>query len=84
MDSVAGSASGQEFSFQRNYSQQLSSLRSITSELVQILKSNESENAGIAEADKVGNELIKFMELMKNGIISQEEYELKKKQILGI
>lgn len=39
-----------------------------------------NNNSGISSAD----EILKFKKLLENGIISEEEFEAKKKQLLGI
>lgn len=39
-----------------------------------------STNTGISEAD----EILKYKQLLDDGAITQEEYEAKKKQLLGI
>ena len=47
------------------------------------LKANESNNAGVSAVSDA-DELKKFAELRDQGVISQEEFEVKKKQILGL
>jgi hypothetical protein len=45
-----------------------------------IKKANNNSSTGISSAD----EILKFKNLLENGIISEEEFEAKKKQLLGI
>lgn len=45
-----------------------------------IKKANNNSRTGISSAD----EILKFKNLLENGIISEEEFEAKKKQLLGI
>ena len=47
------------------------------------LKANESNNAGVSAVSDA-DELKKFAELRDQGVISQDEFEAKKKQILGL
>lgn len=48
------------------------------------LRSNESVPAQVNEAFSAADELKKFKELLDDGIITQEEFDAKKKQLLGI
>lgn len=83
VESSAGSASGDHHDFQRNYSKHLIELRQVTTALANIIGvgvPEKSEN----DADSISDDLKKFKELLDGGIITQEEFDIKKKQILGI
>ena len=47
-------------------------------------RSNENVPVQVNEAVSVADELKKFKELLDSGVISQEEFDAKKKQLLGI
>ena len=54
---------------------------SITEEEVENLsKTQDTKQTNISQAD----ELKKFKELLDNGVITQEEFDAKKKQLLGL
>lgn len=58
-----------------------------TAFLDKLIQENNTENTGKNEENKIDNtiqELTKYKELLDNGIITEEEFALKKKQILNI
>lgn len=85
VESSAGSATGSRNSFQWEYSKHLGELRIVTMAIAAIIGMNlagESDDHG--NADAVAGDLKKFKELMDAGIITQDEFDAKKKQLLGI
>lgn len=88
VESDAGSASGNDFNFQRDYNQHLNKLRFVTTALVNIIGQGNrpADQSGNTQgnADTVANELKKFKELQDSGIITSEEFDAKKKQLLGL
>lgn len=84
IESDAGSASGSDFSFQREYNQQLNKIRFVTAALANIIGLCNQTGYGQNNADSVADELKKFKELMDSGIITSEEFSAKKKQLLGL
>ena len=49
-----------------------------------ITKSQEQGNTANTEGVSEADEILKFKKLLDAGIITQEEFDLKKKQLLGI
>ncbi|MFA9423246.1 MAG: SHOCT domain-containing protein [Sedimentibacter sp.] len=84
VESSAGSASGDEYSFQIEHSKHLSELHMITSALTAIIGVGEKGNSVQNNANSVAEGIKTFKELLDGGIITQEEFNLKKKQLLGI
>ncbi len=83
--SSAGSASGSQGGFQSEYSERLEELRIVTMAIVSIIGMNSTEvNDVHGNADIVAGDLRKFKELLDAGIITQEEFAAKKKQLLEI
>lgn len=85
VESSAGTVTGSRNSFQRDYSKHLGELRIVTTAIAMIIGIDSAEaGAGHNNADSVAGDLKKYKELLDGGIITQEEFDLKKKQILGI
>jgi hypothetical protein len=84
VESSAGSAMGNEYNFQREYTKHLSELRMITSALSAIIGTGEKGNEVQSNANSIADGIKTFKELLDGGIITQEEFNLKKKQLLGI
>lgn len=53
-------------------------------ELKELIESLKSENSQPAAQSSDADEILKFKELLDAGAITEEEYEAKKKQILGV
>ena len=47
-------------------------------------KLEKNTEASKADADKISNELKKYKQMLSDGLISQADYNAKKKKILGI
>jgi|GEM_PF-3375088 len=84
VESSAGSASGTEHNFQREYSKHLGDIRMVTAALAAIIGVNVIGNAVHSNANNIAGDIMKFKELLDGDIITQEEYDAKKKQLLGI
>jgi len=85
VESSGGTASGSGNNFQREYSQHLGKLRIVTTALVTMIGvATNGGNAMQSSADSISDDLKKFKELLDGGIITQDEFDVKKKQILGI
>ncbi|HIX15968.1 MAG TPA: SHOCT domain-containing protein [Candidatus Hungatella pullicola] len=64
------------------YSVYYGSLQKILTELTLIQKEQKQECR--SEKTSEADEILKFKKLLDDGIITQEEFEAKKKQILGL
>lgn len=84
VESSAGSAGGDNFNFHREYTQQLNKLRFVTSALVNMIGQGKQPDAGRGNSDLVVEELMKYKELMDGDIITKEEFDAKKRQLLGL
>lgn len=84
VESSAGSASGTRNSFQWEYNKQLGELRIVTMAIADMIGMDSDENDDHGNAETVAGDLMKFKELMDAGIITQNEFDAKKKQLLGI
>jgi len=84
VESSAGSASGHERDFHRDYINHLNTLRPVSAALVGIIGSNVSGNVAQSNVGSISDDLIKFKELLDAGIINQDEFDIKKKQLLGL
>jgi hypothetical protein len=85
VESSAGRASGNRNDFQRDYSKHLRKLRNVTMAITTMIgMDTSSENDEQENADSDIGDLMKFKELLYGGIITREEFNAKKKQVLGI
>ncbi|MHB8129252.1 MAG: SHOCT domain-containing protein [Mobilitalea sp.] len=85
VESSGGSVTGNGNNFQRDYSQHLGKLRIVTTALVTMIGgAANGGNVMQSSAASISGDLMKFKELLEGGIITQEEFDAKKKQILGI
>lgn len=87
VESSGGTASGSELNFQRDYNKHLSELRMVTTAIAAIIGVGVVSEIGNTEHSNVNNiadDLKKFKELLDGGIITQEEFNAKKKQLLDI
>jgi hypothetical protein len=84
VESSAGSASGTEYNFQTEYSKHLGELRMVTTALAAIIGVYAKVDAVQSNANNIAEDIKKFKELLDGGIITQEEFNVKKKQLLGI
>lgn len=84
----AGSASGTELMFQREYNRCLGELHMVTASLAGIIgiggAAGSGNGAASGNAGSVAEDLKKFKELLDGGVITQEEFDAKKKQLLKI
>jgi len=78
---VASSAGKIRFAGVEDKDKIYSTINSLLSE--RSIKQNNTIN-NIVQPKSDADELVKFKELLDNGIISQEEFEAKKKQLLGV
>lgn len=83
VEADAGDVVAMEYSFQEEYIELLEQLRPITAALAEIMGID-----GIAveqiDPDAIAEEIKKFQELLDGGIITEEEFNDKKKELLGI
>jgi hypothetical protein len=85
VESSAGSASGSRTSFQWEYRKYLGEIRIVTMAIAAMIGVDlADENNDHGNANAVAGSLMKFKELLDAGIITQEEFDAKKKQLLGI
>ena len=89
VESSAGSASGTDRNFQIEYNKHVTDLRRVTTELSRIIGFNIGLNAthGSSSQSNAGNiadDIMKFKELLDGGIITEDEFKAKKKQLLGL
>jgi len=84
VESSGGSACGSRHNFQRDYSQHLGKLHIVTTALATMMGAGLTGNAVQSNADSIAGDLKKFKDLLDGGIITQEEFDAKKKQILGL
>lgn len=89
IETSAGIASGNRLNFQREYSKQLGEIHTVTAILAYIMGAGGARGAnqshgGQSDASDIANDIKKFKELLDGGIITQEEFNAKKKQLLGI
>ena len=86
VESSAGSASGNRSGFQREYSKHLGELRIVTNAITTMIGVEVANETAAAQGnvDRVAGDLMKYKELLDGGIITQDEFDAKKKQILGI
>jgi hypothetical protein len=84
MECGAGSAFGSEYNFQREYNKRLGELRMVTASLPAIIGIGAMGDAVQSNANSIVEDIKKFKELLDGGIITQEEFNVKKKQLLGI
>lgn len=83
VESNAGSVRAREFRFHEEYLEHLANLRPVTAALSAIMGAGTAENAQSSAKD-TAEAILKFKELLDGGIITQEEFDAKKKQLLGI
>ncbi|HEY5587245.1 MAG TPA: hypothetical protein VIK78_22510 [Ruminiclostridium sp.] len=84
VESSAGSAFGTEYDFQREYSKHLGELRRLTSVLATIIGVSAVGNAVQSNVNSIAEDIKKFKDLLDGDIITLEEFNAKKKQLLGI
>lgn len=84
VESSAGSAHGNRHDFQREYNKHMGELRMVTTALVAIIGVAPTGAAQQSNANYIAEDIKKFKELLDGGIITQEEFDAKKKQLLGI
>ncbi len=84
VESNAGSAFGDERNFQREYNKCLGELRMVTAAVAAIIGVGARSDAVQSNAGSIAEGIMKFKELLDGGIITQEEFNAKKKQLLGI
>lgn len=83
VESDAGAATGNVFTFAREYGKHLEALRPVTTVLASII-GRVSGGAGESSVSSMAADIMKFKELLDAGIITKEEFDAKKKQILEI
>ncbi len=83
VESSAGSISAREYMFQQEYLEHLAKLHVVTAALTAIMGADDADDA-LSSADSKAEDILKFKELLDGGIITQEEFDAKKKQLLGI
>jgi hypothetical protein len=83
VESSAGTVNGSRSSFQWEYSKHLGELRIVTMAIAAMIGMDSNEN-DYGNAEAVADDLMKFKELLDAGIITQDEFDSKKKQLLGI
>lgn len=83
VESSAGSISAREYMFEQEYLEHLAKLHVVTAALTAIMGADEADDA-LSSADSTAEDILKFKELLDGGIITQEEFDAKKKQLLGI
>jgi len=89
VESSGGSASASENNFQREYNKQLNELRVVTNTLASMIGISGSDTSsegrdGQSNVSNIAEDLKKFKELLDGGIITQEEFNAKKKQLLNL
>jgi len=84
VESNAGSVVAREHRFQLEYIEHIGKLRMVTASLVAILGVDAAGDAEQSSAESIAQDIMKFKELLDGGIITQEEFNAKKKQLLGI
>lgn len=84
IESSAGSAIGDEYNFQREYNKHLGEIRRVTAALAAIIGVDEIGKTVQNSANSIAEGIKTFKELLDGGIITQEEFNVKKKQLLGI
>lgn len=53
-------------------------------EYIESVQDEQNNQSSLASESSEADEILKFKELMESGVITQEEFEAKKKQILGL
>lgn len=84
VESSAGSVVAKEHRFPQAYNEHISKLRMVTAALTAIMGVNAAGNAAQSNADSIAEDIMKFKGLLDGGIITEEEFNAKKKQLLGI
>lgn len=84
VESSAGNVIADESWFQQEYMQHLNELRMVTTALAAIISAGDIEESPKSNADSTAEDIMKFKELLDGGIITQEEFNAKEKQLLGI
>lgn len=84
VESSAGSITARKYQFQQEYIEHLSKLSMVTGALTAIMGVDAAGNATQSNADYIAEDIMKFKGLLDGGIITEEEFNAKKKQLLGI
>jgi len=85
VESSGGSATGNRNNFQWDYNKHLGKLRIVTTALAMMIGVGTTGGNGVqSSAGSIAEDLKKFKDLLDGDIITQEEFDAKKKQILGI
>ncbi len=85
IESNAGTVSARHFSMQGEINSHLSKLSMITMALRDMMGGNGVANGSPkSNVDSTADDLIKFKQLLDGGIITQAEFDAKKKQLLGL
>ncbi len=69
--------------FRGGHSEQFRKMKALIDEKVKAIRVSRSQSA-VAQQASSADELMKFASLMEKGIITREEFEAKKKQLLGL
>lgn len=84
VESSAGSVSAGAHYIHHEINSHLEQLRVVTEALTEIMGSGGKAGGVQSSADSTVGDIKKFKELLDGGIITQEEFDAKKKQLLGI
>lgn len=84
VESSAGSVVAKELRFQLEYNEHIGKLRMVMAALTAIMGVDAAGNATQSNADSIAEDIMKFKGLLDGGIITEEEFNAKKKQLLGI
>jgi len=82
--SSAGSVSARKHFIQHEINDHLDKLSMVTAALSEIMGMGGKAGAVESNADSTAEDIKKFKELLDGGVITQEEFNAKKKQLLGI
>jgi len=84
VESSAGSFRASRYSYQSEYNEHLGKVSIVTMAIAAMMGVNFAEENDYGNAEAVAGDLMKFKELLDAGIITQDEFDAKKKQLLGI
>ena len=72
------------FTFNADLNAKMAEVSKYVQERVEYFKNNRNNPQQVVQATSSADELLKFKELLDMGVISQEEFDAKKKQLLGL
>ena len=84
VESSAGSVRERIHFYHQRLDQHLNGLRRVTTVLQDIMGQSTTGGKVQNNVDSIADDIIKFKELLDGGVITQEEFNAKKKQLLGI